>query len=116
MVPDEPDPNKKRSRDEDEDEAAERAAQEDDDADSADERLAPAQNKRQKTPFQSGAEQFRSARAAGDVKRGGVDPYAYLPLDRRQLQRRQNKRGDVVQRYDAGSSAAFSALALLAIV
>jgi ribosomal RNA-processing protein 12 len=100
VVPDEPDPNKKRSRDEDEDEAAERAAQEDDDADSADERLAPAQNKRQKTPFQSGAEQFRSARAAGDVKRGGVDPYAYLPLDRRQLQRRQNKRGDVVQRYD----------------
>lgn len=99
VVPDEPDANKKRSRDEDEDEA-EHAAQQDDDEDSGDERAAPAQNKRQKTPFQSGAEQFRSARAAGDVKRGGVDPYAYVPLDRRQLQRRQSKRGDVVERYD----------------
>ena len=99
VVPDEPGAGKKRSRDESEDEA-EHAAQKDDDEASSDERPAPAQSKRQKTPFQSGAEQFRSARAAGDVKRGGMDPYAYVPLDRRQLQRRQSKRGDVVQRYD----------------
>jgi len=106
VVPEEPDAdnNKKRSRDEEDDDraAAERAAQQADDDDSEDERHgeAPARKKRQKSTFQSGAEQFRSSKAAGDVKKGGIDPYAYLPLDRRQLQKGKNQRNEVVQRYD----------------
>ena len=31
------------------------------------------------------------ARAGGDVKGGGVEPYAYWPLDRKMLNRRQQK-------------------------
>lgn len=105
VVPEEPDAtSNKRSRDEEDDDraAAERAAQQADDDDTDDERqgAAPVQNKRQKSSFQSGAEQFRSSKAAGDVKKGGIDPYAYLPLDRRQLQKGKNQRNEVVQRYD----------------
>ena len=34
-------------------------------------------------------ERFKAKRAGGDLKKkGGVDPYAYLPLDRQKLNRR----------------------------
>ena len=99
-----PDDSRKRTR-EDGEEAEERQQAEaaamrgGDTSDSDDDGRAAPGPKRQRAPFQSG-EEFKAPRAAGDVKRGGVDPYAYVPLDRRMLQKRQNKRKDAAAKYD----------------
>lgn len=55
--------------------------------------------------YRSGAV-YKSSKAKGDVKRGNVDPFAYLPLDRRQLHKKTNQRRPVTQRYDRMATAA----------
>ena len=46
---------------------------------------------KQDGPYQSG-QGYKAKNAQGDIKRGQVDPYAYLPLDRRQLHKKKTQR------------------------
>ncbi|KAK8802079.1 hypothetical protein WA158_006474 [Blastocystis sp. Blastoise] len=45
-------------------------------------------NKNNKKPIENG-QRFKSKKSGGDVKRGGVDPYAYIQLDRRMLSKKK---------------------------
>jgi hypothetical protein len=51
-------------------------------------------------------QQFKAKKARGDIKTGGVDPFAFLPLDRRLLMKNKKQSAPIVKRFkvvDKGS-------------
>lgn len=68
-------------------------------------KLPPQRKKQKKKREQQFGKEFKSAKSGGDVKRKGVDPYSYIPLDHRLLSKKK-KRAAVNQYAGIGKSKA----------